>query len=488
MVESLPEQEVRSMNRSATKMLFVLVGLAGTARSQPTASVPTSVTQESAACIECHKQETPGIYQEWGTSKHYRANVGCWECHGADPKDPDAMDHNGFTIAVIVSPKDCARCHEKEAREFAGSHHSDAAKILGSLDNVLAEVVEGNAAFMGTSAAAVNGCWQCHGSEVKVEKGGKLSVTTWPNTGIGRLNPDGSKGACSACHVRHAFSTAQARRPENCGKCHLGPDHPQKEIYDESKHGVTFYANVEKMNLQSSKWIVGEDYTAAPTCATCHMSATRDLPVTHDVGDRISWTLRPAVSEKIDAAAKAQGLQVKPWEKRRDDMKNVCRACHASPFVDGFYTQFDGLVELYNEKFAKPGARIMKALKDAKLITADTDFDDKIEWTWYKLWHHQGRRARQGASMNAPDYTQWHGMFEVAEIFYTEFVPQARELIAQGKAASVEKAKAAKEAEKVLDEVLNGTDHAWSIGKMSAEEKERRKKAREEFQKRYSGP
>ena len=26
---------------------------------------------------------------------------------------------------------------------------------------------------------------------------------------------------------------AQARQPETCGKCHLGPDHPQKEIYEE---------------------------------------------------------------------------------------------------------------------------------------------------------------------------------------------------------------------------------------------------------------
>lgn len=34
---------------------------------------------------------------------------------------------------------------------------------------------------------------------------------------MGRLNPDGSAGACTACHQRHAFSVAQVRRPENCG-------------------------------------------------------------------------------------------------------------------------------------------------------------------------------------------------------------------------------------------------------------------------------
>ncbi len=119
---------------------------------------------------------------------------------------------------------------------------------------------------------------KCHGSQVKVLEGGRLDPVTWPNTGIGRINPDGSEGACSACHSRHAFSVEEARNPENCGKCHMGPDHPHIEIYEESKHGIAFHANKGKMNLGNSKWVVGEDYDAAPTCATCHMSATRKQP------------------------------------------------------------------------------------------------------------------------------------------------------------------------------------------------------------------
>ena len=48
----------------------------------------------------------------------------------------------------------------------------------------------------GVSAAAVNGCWQCHGSVVQVDpKTGHLDPATWPNTGIGRVNPDGSEGS-----------------------------------------------------------------------------------------------------------------------------------------------------------------------------------------------------------------------------------------------------------------------------------------------------
>jgi hypothetical protein len=250
-----------------------------------------------------------------------------------------------------VTPNDCAQCHEKESKEFQASHHAKAGDILGSLDNFLGEVVEG-------PPAAISGCKQCHGSIVRILPDGKIDPTTWPNTGIGRINPDGSKGACTACHSRHLFSVKVARSPESCGKCHLGPDHPQKEIYDESKHGIAFYANRERMNLESRSWVLGQDYTAAPTCSTCHLSATPDLPVTHDPGERISWTLRPAISKKLEN-----------WERKRETMKKVCGNCHNRKFSDAFFTQYDITVELYNEKFAKPAVELMGKLRKAGKIT-----------------------------------------------------------------------------------------------------------------------
>ena len=51
-----------------------------------------------------------------------------------------------------------------------------------------------------------------------------------------------------------------------------------------------------------------------------------------------------------------------------------------------------------------------------------------MEWIYYELWHHEGRRARMGTAMMGPDYTQWHGFYEVAKHFYTEFVPEAERL------------------------------------------------------------
>lgn len=452
---------------------------------------PAELSPQTQECIDCHRKESRALYEQWGDSKHYRANVGCYECHKADRKDPDAFEHYENIISIIVSPKDCANCHSKEVQEFDESHHAQGGKILGSLDNLLADVVEGNDKFIteafphGNSAATVNGCWQCHGSEVKVNADGSLDAATWPNTGIGRFNPDGSKGSCAACHQRHSFSAEQARHPDTCGKCHMGPDHPQKEIYEESKHGIAFFANEDHMNLDSPKWIVGEDYSAAPTCATCHMSATKNQPVTHDIGMRISWNNRPVHSirpEVSDAKMGLPGADV-PWQVRRENMKDVCSACHAEGWVDNWYVQYDGLIELYNDKYATPGVELMAA---AKPLLKPVKFSNKLDFIWFELWHHEGRRARHGASMMGPDYTHWHGTYELARNFYSHMLPELEELVHKGReSGDAEKIAAADVLQAKIDEVLNSDDHKWYLGIVDPEVAARREARRKEFQERY---
>lgn len=404
-------------------LLWVVAAMAATAVAaegavpsggpeHPRAKLYSNQSLETQQCISCHEEKeiAPAIVGQWAQSAHARNSVGCYECHHAEENDADALEHYDATISIIVSPQDCSLCHPEEVAQFSASHHAKGGEILGSLDNVLGEVVEGE-------PAANSGCKQCHGSQVVVLEDGRLEPATWPNTGIGRLNPDGSKGSCTACHSRHAFSSMLARQPESCGKCHLGPDHPQYEIYTESKHGIAFRAFIHKMNLSSEDWVLGINYDAAPTCATCHMSAAKGLTLSHDIGARISWTLRPEVSQKLDN-----------WEQRRENMKTVCHHCHTPSYVSGFYAQYDAVIELYNEKFAKPAQAIMQKLKDAGKINT-TPFDEEIDWTYFYLWHHEGRRARHGASMMGPDYTQWHGFYDIAHRFYIEFIPEAERLM-----------------------------------------------------------
>jgi hydroxylamine dehydrogenase len=135
----------------------------------------------------------------------------------------------------------------------------------------------------------------------------------------------------------------------------------------------------------------------------------------------------PRVGEAVKApdgtSKKVQAVLT--WQDRRAGMTNVCQQCHADPFVTGFYKQFDDFVDLYNDKFARPATAIVQELTKAGKLTP-AQFDDKLDWIYYELWHHEGRRARHGASMSAPDYAWWHGMYEVAKHFYQKFIPEMK--------------------------------------------------------------
>lgn len=409
-------------------------------------------TNEGKVCISCHEVKSPAFIQEWKTSKHAKVGVDCFTCHQAEKTDPDAVEHNGFTISIIVSPKDCSKCHPQEAEEFTKSHHAQAGDILNSLDNYLGEVIGGK-------EAVASGCQQCHGSMIRLQENKKLTPESWPNTGIGRINPDGSKGSCTACHTRHNISKAIAREPRICTKCHMGPDHPQREVYEESKHGILFEANKPKLGLDKDEWIVGKDYTSAPACVTCHMSRTPNQRATHDVGSRISWTLRPPISKKLEN-----------FETKRKAMQDVCKNCHTTSFIEGHYSQFDNLVNLYNDKFAIPATLIRNELMEKGKLTK-ADFDEKLDWIYFELWHHEGRRARHGASMSGPDYTWWHGLYEVAKNFYDEFLPEVKHI-------------AGKELYEQLTKKYLETDirHEWYLKGMSKEQLE---KIRKFYKERY---
>jgi len=215
------------------------------------------------------------------------------------------------------------------------------------------------------------------------------------------------------------------------------------------------------------------------------MSATSNQDVTHDVGMRISWNNRPAISIRPEVSDAKMGLpgQNVPWQVRRENMKDVCLNCHDTMWVDNFYVQYDSLIELYNEKFARPGVQLYAL---AKPLLRPIPFGNKIDFTWFELWHYEGRVARHGASMMSPDYAHWHGMYKVAKHFYSDFVPQLEELIEKNiDSEDPEKVAAAQALKAKLDEVLASDDHKWFLGQMDPQEAARRKKAAEDFKARY---
>ncbi|MBL3601108.1 MAG: hypothetical protein JMN25_14785 [gamma proteobacterium endosymbiont of Lamellibrachia anaximandri] len=426
--------------------------------------------EEGEACISCHKKSSAGLTHQWQSSAHASAGVNCLDCHYADQVDKDAIEHEGSIIATIVSPKDCGRCHTREYKETEGSVHSKALSLIKNRIPALADNLTGQEMITA-------GCAKCHGSKVEVRGDGSLSPDSWPNTGIGRINPDGSRGSCSACHGRHSFSKAQARDPSACIWCHSGPESPDREVFDTSKHGMLFAANREKMNLHSDEWVLGKDYSAAPTCVTCHMGATPGVTASHDVGMRDAWNLNQPISEKQSLIifedgdrrelpesqpAPRRGTEISKLDgsmgkvkavasskRRRQIMSKVCLECHSKGFANGFMKQFDNVVELYNEKFGKPAQAIMLALYDMNLLTP-APFDDPLEFTYWRLWHDEGTRARHGAAMMSPNFTWWEGMHLVGQNFYGEFLPQVRELAGTEKADQL-----------INEHVLSLDEHSW---------------------------
>ena len=61
--------------------------------------------------------------------------------------------------------------------------------------------------------------------------------------------------------------------------------------------------------------------------------------------------------------------------------------------------------------------------------------------------------------MMAPDYAHWHGMYEVAERFYMQLIPQAREIADHAEKEG--KADQAAAVRKLVDEILARPEHNW---------------------------
>lgn len=387
-------------------------------------------------CIECHAKETPGIVADWKSSRHAHAGISCVDCHNVNADNPMAIkkEHpkdSGNHVSVLVSPKTCAKCHAKEVEEFQQSGHARAGVQMFANKGMvnLMQHFEGRDDPDLKFAPAATGCNQCHGTPIKVDKDGFPVKENWPNFGIGNAYPDGSVGNCRSCHSGHKYSIVEARKPFACASCHLGPDHPDIEIYNNSMHGHIYNSegNTWKWDSAPDTWDV-PDYRA-PTCSTCHMSGIGDLNTTHNVSLRLKWNLWAPHSNlrtggyetaafafaKDGTLSTGNTLAGNPNgpEAARNEMKGVCKSCHTKRFYNNFFEMADKQVMLYNS-YHTEALKIINDLKAKKLLKADP-WSDEIQRIYYHLWHHQGRRMRQGALMNGPDYSHWHGVFELQQ-------------------------------------------------------------------------
>jgi hypothetical protein len=382
------------------------------------------LTEEARDCIECHATETHGIVADWDGSVHAEEAVSCIDCHEVESNSPMALQdvegHEDLTVAVsmLVPPSVCGECHEDPVAQFNASGHYKAhiQRVPKDALTALVQVHEGQSHPEYMTAPDETGCMQCHGTDLEVDETGHPIAATYPSAGIGNVYPNGEIGNCTVCHSRHTFEMAEARKPEACGGCHLGPDHPNIEIYENTKHGKIFGTEGEEWvwDRYSGEWEPG-DYRA-PTCATCHMSGIGDLETTHNVTQRLYWNLW-AKTSKVRTDDDIMSLWYGDGEAGRAEMAQVCEVCHSSIHTDSYFESGDNAVKLYVESYWEPVEAMRVELAEAGLLK-ENPWKDEFMILHYYIWHHDGRRARQGSMMGAPDWAHWHGFFMLQQKLY----------------------------------------------------------------------
>jgi hydroxylamine dehydrogenase len=381
----------------------LIVGLALILLTFSRAGKPLDTSQVNALknstddCVTCHADVSPDIVQQFGYSTMAAADVTCRDCHEVSANYPAATSHEGTYVLSVPTTALCNQCHEEEVSEYTQSRHGLPAYVAvfgtenlsAGLMNLYQSIPEGGYApdKSRNDIAALEGpdlttftCESCHN--------------------IGRPAADESVGQCVKCHLRHQFSLEQARKPETCNACHIGPDHPQWEIYHESAHGIIYETMGENWNWTAEAGTLSVVDFQAATCAICHMSGFGAAETTHDVGDRLTWYLFAPVSERRP-----------DWESNLQRMQSVCLECHNSNFVSTLYDAADVATEKVNQ-WVKNSQDIIAPLNAANLLTSQP-FDEPIDFTYFEIWHHWGRTTKFGVWMQGADYSQWHGAYEM---------------------------------------------------------------------------
>src|SRR5215469_3727359 len=345
-------------------------------------------------CAECHANQQYSVVHEYELSKHAEKGISCLDCHQPQ-QGQQKKEHNGFVITAGITPGNCRPCHEQIYQEFQRSRHAAPswAAVFGEkgLAPEQADFAEkyhpgyvkrpaNSLAQLEGPSAISGGCSQCHA--------------------VGKPQDDGTVGNCTACHTRHTSSVAVARLPRTCGQCHMGPDHSQIEIYEESRHGILFGAQQKSLNLSADPRSLTTRDMFVPTCATCHMSGINGQKVTHNPGERLSYFLADAVSKHRPSYQQAQV-----------NMQQICNQCHTRSLIKRVYAQAEQVVASTNEKVQK-AQDLVAGLRKEGIVRAQA-YQQPIDFVLFDLWHYDGRTSKHGAFMGGADFVQWHGNYEL---------------------------------------------------------------------------
>jgi hypothetical protein len=387
-------------------------------------------------CIDCHAKYEPVIVEQFKSSAmgmpgkqnprvvYPLDHITCANCHGVD-HDKIMADKGRVSEAV------CGGCHAQIYQEHVlDKGHSYGPGPAGVGINWERNIGVPNYEEMPRKVMET-GCDVCH------SQAGATDDRYW--SAEEHQYVDGSslpyRNGCIGCHTRHSFSLVEARKPEACHTCHMGPDHPNYEAYMASKHGSIYAA-------RGAGWDFGASMTdtklEAPTCAYCHMLTVRDdgtRITTHDLSRKIIWGMGTQA-----AGGQLEDLSASPEnQKKRTEMVRVCMTCHSEDrareylatadahklagdalviegrdILAGLYR--DGLIEPSHAKRSAgllPGPRFTALDVPGGFVQhwpAGLYFDvSSIELEYFDMFFFSNLKSYKGAFHMAPDYAWWYG-------------------------------------------------------------------------------
>ena len=399
------------------------------------ANLPHGVL-DSGSCVTCHAKLEPTIVRQFTASamgrpgmQNPRVNyptrqLTCANCHG---RDHDIIMANRGRVPELV----CGGCHAQIYKE----HVLDVGHSYGPGPGKLGVNWERNIGVphykeMPRKVMEM-GCDACHA------QAGATDQKYWSDS-LHRYVDMSSlvyRNGCIACHTRHSFNLEEARKPEACYTCHMGPDHPNYESYMASKHGSIYAARGRTWDWTS---FLDQATYDTPTCAYCHMVYVSDSgqrSVSHNMTRKIIWGMgaQAAAGDLKDLPASPEG------EAKRREMIKVCMTCHSEDKARGYLESADAhklagdalvveargiLSGLYKDGLIRPSHAATSAgllpgprftaieLPGAMAAHSPTSlyYDvTPIEREYFDMFFFSALKSYKGAFHMSPDYAWWYG-------------------------------------------------------------------------------
>lgn len=393
-----------------------------------------------STCSNCHRRLNPTIVRQFeqsamgraGTQNprvvHAQRSMTCAECHGTN--------HDQIMASKGRVPETtCASCHAQIYQE----HVLDNGHSYGPGPGTLGPNWERNIGVphyrQMPRKVMEMGCDPCHAqADATNDRYWSDSLQQYIDTSSLPY-----RNGCIACHTRHAFSLEEARKPEACYTCHMGPDHPNYEAYMSSKHGSIYAARGGDWDWTTP--MAGAQYET-PTCAYCHMvyvDATGGRSVSHNMTRKIIWGMgvQPALGQLTDITVTPEN------EAKRAEMVKMCLTCHSEDKARGYLESADAhklagdalvieardiLAGLYADGLIEPshatrsagllpGPRYTAVALDATMAQhspASIYYDvTPIEREYFDLFFFSALKSYKGAFHMSPDYSWWYGYADV---------------------------------------------------------------------------